>query len=311
MIGSGVSGLTSAVALQEAGLDVSIVTREVPPNTTSDRAAAIWFPYLAYPADRVTRWARHSYEIFAELAETPDSGISMVEMIELFDEPANDPDWMGSVIGLRRLAAAELPHGYRDGLVATVPLIETPRYLPFLMRRFAELGGTITMIEGGLADLQDVAAPAGLIINCSGLGARDLSRDSDVHPIRGQVVRTTNPGLRRAIADDFGHLSLAYVVPRSDDCILGGTAERDVWELEPDEEVSRDIVRRCMQLEPGLERAEILGAAVGLRPGRSEVRLESEMLGDGCKVIHNYGHGGAGFTLSWGCAAEVVELAKA
>jgi D-amino-acid oxidase len=71
-----------------------------------------------------------------------------------------------------------------------------------------------------------------------------------------------------------------------------------------------DILHRCQQLETRLRGLEIFGAKVELRPGRSEIRLEIERTTNKCSVIHNYGYGGAGFTLSWGCAEDVLELAK-
>ena len=64
---------------------------------------------------------------------------------------------------------------------------------------------------------------------------------------------------------------------------------------------------KCQSLWPELDRSKVVGVSVGLRPSRKEVRLEVENI-TGRKVVHNYGHGGAGVTLSWGCADEVVRL---
>jgi D-amino-acid oxidase len=59
-----------------------------------------------------------------------------------------------------------------------------------------------------------------------------------------------------------------------------------------------------------IDEPSVLAERVGLRPfRRSGVRLERDQLRDGRTVIHNYGHGGAGFTLSWGCAREVLDIA--
>lgn len=103
----------------------------------------------------------------------------------------------------------------------------------------------------------------------------------------------------------------AYVVPRRDDVIMGGTAIVNDWTTEPDEQATRGIIERCASICPALAEPEILRVKVGLRPGRPTVRLEQEERPDGRCVIHNYGHGGAGFTLSWGCAEEVAELVVA
>ena len=99
-------------------------------------------------------------------------------------------------------------------------------------------------------------------------------------------------------------------MPRSNDCVLGGTADEGDWNTEPNPETAEGILRRCTALEPRLAGAEILEHRVGLRPGRPEVRLESETLADGTPCVHNYGHGGSGVTLSWGCAEEALELVE-
>jgi D-amino-acid oxidase len=83
----------------------------------------------------------------------------------------------------------------------------------------------------------------------------------------------------------------------------------DNWSLQVDPALTQDILRRCTRIDPSLRDAEILAQPVGLRPGRHEVRLECEAISDSCAILHNYGHGTIGYTLSWGCAQEVVELA--
>ena len=89
--------------------------------------------------------------------------------------------------------------------------------------------------------------------------------------------------------------------------VLGGTAQKGDWTMEIREEDEEDILRKCELLWPELDRSKVVGRAVGLRPSRPEVRLEKEHL-QGKDIIHNYGHGGAGVTLSWGCADEVARL---
>jgi D-amino-acid oxidase len=115
--------------------------------------------------------------------------------------------------------------------------------------------------------------------------------------------------MRRWWLDEEGHNALMYVIPRSEDCILGGTGQEGNWSLEANPDTAADILRKCQSLEPALANADILEHRVGLRPGRKTVRVELEPMGNECAAIHNYGHGGAGFTLSWGCADEVAQLA--
>jgi D-amino-acid oxidase len=110
------------------------------------------------------------------------------------------------------------------------------------------------------------------------------------------------------VVDETGPNALAYVLPRPDVVVLGGTADEDDWEPRARPETTRSILERTRLLDPRLADAELVGAAVGLRPTRSEVRLEADALPDGRLLVHDYGHGGSGFTLSWGCADDVVRI---
>ena len=307
VIGCGVIGLSTAIRLREAGVDARIVTAALPENTTSAVAAAIWYPYKAYPENAVLRWGARTFEVLEDLAATPGTGVRMREGVELRREPAGEPWWAGAVPGVRRCTEDELPAGYREGHAFAVPVVEMPVYLRYLMGRFAAAGGEIE--ERATDRLDELSKEARVLVNCAGLGARGLVGDDSLRPIRGQVLRVRNPGLDRFFLDEDDPEGVTYIVPRSHDCILGGTADEDAWGMEPDDEVAAEILRRCTALEPRLAEAEVLEHKVGLRPGRPEVRLERED-GGTVPVVHNYGHGGSGVTLSWGCAEEAAHLAQ-
>jgi len=305
VVGCGVIGLTAAVHLREAGVDVRIVTAALPPETTSSVAAALWYPYKAYPENRVLYWGSRTFEVFEELARIPESGVRLREGVEIWREPVSNPWWAGAVPSVRRCTEEELPPGYSDGHAFVAPVVEMPVYLGYLLDRFASSGGRI---ERRAVSSLDDSGEARVVVNCAGLGARELVGDSSMVPIRGQIVRVRNPGLERFLLDEGNPEGVTYVVPRSNDCILGGTAEEGEWDTEPDPEIAAGILRRCAELEPRLERAEVLEHRVGLRPGRPEIRLERE--DGGVPRIHNYGHGGSGVTLSWGCAEETLRLVR-
>jgi D-amino-acid oxidase len=301
-----VIGLTAAICLREAGLDASILTAELPPATTSGVAAAIWYPYKAYPEDRVLFWGSRTFEVFEGLSEVPESGVLMREGVEIWHKKVPDPWWAGAVPNVRRCGEDELPAGYRDGHAFAAPVVEMPIYLAYLMDRFTAAGGSVE--QRTLSSLEEVDAR--VVVNCVGLGARDLVDDTSMEPIRGQIVRVRNPGLDRFVLDEENPEGVTYIVPRSNDCILGGTAEEGEWDLEPDPDTAAGILRRCTQLEPLLRGAEVLEHKVGLRPGRPEIRLEREDGPGEVPRVHNYGHGGSGITLSWGCAEETLRLVQ-
>ena len=300
-------GLTAALSLREAGLEAKIVTAALPPETTSSVAAALWYPYKAYPEDLVLLWGKRTLEVFEDLAHVPESGVLMREGVELWHEKVPDPWWADAVPTVRRCAEDELPPGYRDGHAFVAPVVEMPVYLRYLLDRFARAGGEVE--RRAIPTLED-AGEARVVVNCAGLGARQLVGDSSMEPIRGQIVRVRNPGLERFMLDEENPEGVTYIVPRSDDCILGGTAEEGAWDIEPDPETAAGILRRCEALEPRLAGAEVLEHKAGLRPGRPEIRLEREDAAHGTPRIHNYGHGGSGITLSWGCAEETLQLVR-
>ena len=308
VIGAGVIGLSAAIRLQEAGLRVRVWTAAPPAETTSAVAAALWYPYLAYPAERVAAWGERTFAELVRLADEPGTGVHMVPGFELWRRPVPDPAWGGGVPGLRRIPPAELPAGYADGHAVTVPVARMETYLGYLADRFAAGGGRLELRT--VRVLSRAAHSAPLVVNCAGLGARALAGDDTVVPVRGQVVRVENPGVERFWLDDEHPEGLTYIVPRGDDCILGGTAEKGEWSTSPDPDAARAIVRRCAALEPRLAEARILEHRVGLRPGRPSVRLEAAELPGGGRIVHCYGHGGAGVTLSWGCADDVAALAR-
>ena len=310
VVGAGISGLASALELQRRGWRVAIVTDRPAAASTSYLAAAVWFPTRAGPRDKVLAWGARTYTVLAEQAAQGVPGIVMRESLALYREPPDEPWWAAAVGGVRRAEPAELPPGYSYGLRFVVPLAEMPAYLPWLVARFEANGGRLGYRQ--LGSLAELDAP--VVVNCAGLGARELVGDLSVVPVRGQIVRVVNPGLRMSVRDEEHPGGRAYVHPRDRDCILGGTLDEGSWDDRADPATARAILARCRDLVPALADAEVLEHIVGLRPARPTVRLEADPGKDAAgpaKVIHNYGHGGSGITLSWGCAEEVAELASA
>ena len=307
IIGAGVSGLTCGVVFAERGFRTAIFAEQVGQQTTSGAAAALWFPYDAEPPNKVIPWALATYKVLVDLAQDSSSGVSMVELRQYCRRGnIQVPDW-ASVIST---GAEKLPNVsesvFSDGFSIRVPLTDTTIYLDYLAHRFEEAGGIIER-SVRLEKLDDVDPKFSLLINCAGIGARDLANDLDLEPHRGQVAIVPKiDNLKCAIVCDDA--PLMYAIPRNNDCLFGGTNEISE-DLHPDPATTEAILAECarvLEIEP----SPVLWERVGLRPFRkSGVRLEKESLRDGRIVIHDYGHGGSGFTLSWGCARDALELA--
>jgi len=295
VVGAGVSGLTTALVMTEAGHDVTVFTRDQPRATVSAVAGAAWYPIRGERDERTDRWLRASYERF--MALDGSAGIVARRARELLRATRPDDWWRDILPGF---AHEDPPTGFDDAWgSAPIPVIEMPVYLGWLVRRVRVRARIVT---GSVDALDDV--PGDVVVNCAGLGAGDLAGDDSLEPIRGQVVRVEQIGLDTMILDEQNPAGVTYIIPRARDIVLGGVREAGSHDPAWDRATERAILDRCIALEPRLARARIVSRAVGLRPGRPRVRLERAG-----RVIHDYGHGGSGVSLSWGCALDVVAMA--
>jgi D-amino-acid oxidase len=310
IIGAGVSGLTCGVIFAERGYRTVIFAKEAGRQTTSGAAAAVWFPYDAEPLENVIPWALQTFDVLVDLARVAGSGVSMIELRQFSrTREIQIPDWAiplgASIVG----EAVSFPYksAFSSGFSLRVPLMDTTIYLDYLANRFVAAGGSIAA-NVHFNKLEEVDRKFDLVINCAGIGARDLVQDVNLEPHRGQVAIVPRiENLYCAIVCDDA--PLMYAIPRTNDCVFGGTNDLSSA-LAADPATTNQIVAECSRVLR-IDKPNVLAERVGLRPFRkSGVRLERDQLRDGRTVIHNYGHGGAGFTLSWGCAREVVDLAR-
>ncbi|PYK02950.1 MAG: hypothetical protein DME63_04830 [Verrucomicrobia bacterium] len=317
IVGAGVSGLTCGVFFAEHGFQTAIFAEQIGQQTTSGAAAALWFPYDAGPADKMIPWALASYKVLVDLIKDSRTGVSMIELRQYSRAgEISIPDWAHpfvmstspSVISSEAETSLDISAcAFSSGFSLNVPLMDTTIYLDYLADRFQKAGGAIN--EGvHFEKLEDVDPKFGVVINCAGIGARDLMHDVDLEPHRGQVAIVPKiDNLNCAIVCDDA--PLMYAIPRTNDCVFGGTNEiSDNLDVDP-ASTSRIVAECSCVLE--IKNSRVLNERVGLRPFRkSGVRLEREKLPDSRTVIHNYGHGGSGFTLSWGCAENVFTIAN-
>ncbi|MEP7019550.1 MAG: FAD-dependent oxidoreductase [Pseudonocardiales bacterium] len=304
VIGAGIVGLACAVRLREAGHAVDIVAAEIGEQTTSAVAAAIWYPYRALPEDAVTRWAAVGFRALEALSADPASGVDLRAGRQLCRTTALDPWWVDAVPRLDRVRPADLPSGYIDGFELTVPVVDMAVHLRWLTERVTAMG--VGLRRARLDNLAEAHDGVDAVVNCAGLGARELVGDTELVPVRGQVVLVEQFGLRRWTLDETDELDPTYVVPRRDTVVLGGTAVNGDEDCAVRPAVAQAILHRAIELVPGVAGARVVGHRVGLRPARSAVRLEIDPLES--RTVHCYGHGGAGVTLAYGCAQDVVHL---
>lgn len=298
VVGAGIIGLTTALTLEEQGHAVRIVAAATGVQTTSAVAGAVWFPYKAGPPEKVALWAALTRTWLQRLAGDPDTGIDLLTGYEITQEPGYDhpAPWWATNIEVTRA-----PAPVTADLVAWkfhAPRVEPARFLPWLTERVRAHVEYRSVID--LA-----AEPGDLVINCTGLGARELAADDLIYPLLGQIV-ITEPGdvdLSISVTDHRNVDAVFYMIPRRDEIVLGGCSLP--WPPGAAPEIDPDITRRILDQARslGLAVGKVRTERVGLRPYRLEVRLEREG-----RIIHNYGHGGAGFTLSRGCAEEVARL---
>ncbi|MCT2593581.1 FAD-binding oxidoreductase [Streptomyces sp. N2-109] len=291
IIGGGVIGLTTAVVLAEDGAQVRLWSRDAAADTTSAVAGGLCWPYRIEPAEQAVDWSLRSFAAFAALAGDP------------------------ALTGVRRVAG-RMDSGWAPeawtaltGSPPVTPLVDMPTYLRYLRQRLEKAGGRYE--ERAARSLREAAGEAPVIVNCTGLGARELVPDPAVRPVRGQVVIVDNPGIEEwYVAAGPSSAHPVYLLPQPYGLILGGTAEDGATDLVPAPATAEAIIARCVRVHPALADAAVLEHRVGLRPYRPAVRLETETLPDGGVCVHHYGHGGAGITVSWACAEDAARLVR-
>jgi glycine/D-amino acid oxidase-like deaminating enzyme len=362
VLGAGVVGLTTAVCLlhdartRGISLSLEVWADAFSPSVTSDGAGASFIPTDKVAASEpIARWVATTGPIlFAIAAQCPDSGVDVYRGTETL--PASDPSpwYLPLMAGARRIES-HLP-GIDRALYTTyeysTPIVDMAVYLPWLQRLVSSLGGAFTKRRVTSIE-RDVAPHCDAIVNCTGLGARWLVPDSLVQPVVGVIVNVQRP-LAASASESRGSFSLpaamvpaarlppgshfhrislldgevAYIYPRRDKIVLGGTYlplpkdvsmdGPDAWRKAFDEDAKvrhRDaILRRCELLEPGIEQlCPVIDVWSGARPVRPTVRCELVTMaaptgGRAVPLVHHYGHGGQGVLLSWGSALDAARL---
>lgn len=329
VVGAGIIGTTTAYRIKRRfpNLDISLVAEKFSPNTTSDIAAGWWEPHLDpdTPPHLINHWAGLTYSFFLDLwrskhiQEVEDiqqqlrEGLSLMSAVEVDSVPDSlNPCWSSLVLSYSTNQNPETLCGL--GFQSSENMLshsflsftfESSIVLPVFYSWFKQNG--VILKEEKIEDLSSLFSSTDLVVNCTGLGAGPLGADGNLYPISGHVIRAQIPNVKCCLFDSRPE-TWAYIIPNRDSVILGSIDEIGNWDTEVKESNSTKIMENCSRLCPIPQDVTVLNERVGLRPCRKGgVRLELEHTPAG-KVIHNYGHGGSGITLSWGCAEDVVEI---
>jgi D-amino-acid oxidase len=243
---------------------------------------------------------------FEELLSVPAAGVVRRSGTVLERTPDPDRSWANLFPEAVEVTPDRLPAGVLSGVRVALPFITVPDYLPWLGGRLRDLG--VAFERRAVAAVAELAGSADAVVVAAGLRSGELlGDDRSVVPVRGQIVRLSNPGLTDWITDDDNPGGLTYAFPRSADVVVGGVAVEGSSDTTVHEDVAAAILARATELVPELAGERVLGHAAGLRPARPTIRVEP-VPGHAVPVVAAYGHGGAGVTLSWGTAERVATL---
>ena len=322
VLGAGTVGMSQALRILECQaqlgrpVKVTIIADKMQAETTSYGSGGLWEPYqiLGTPDDKVNSWGRISFDHFLQLLHSPDAAAAGVQLLTAYnllqehDRP-QEPSWRDIVFNFKHLTARDisqmgLPAKFTHGFSFATLVIEQKYYRAYLTAKLEGLGATFLRQRVENLDAF-IAGPQGrafdVVINCTGIGAGALlDMPGDVYPIRGQVLRVHAPWVNNVF-----FWGSSYIIPNVDSVVLGGTAQRDDWDTNPREADTAKILADVCDLFPAMKDARVVNVWAGLRPGRTPLRLDCEHRA-GKLVIHNYGHGGSGITLAYGCADDVL-----
>lgn len=324
VVGAGIIGLASAVNIQNElpQAEVTIIADKFEKDTTSNGAGGYFRAHMGDIAKGVDpkvadQWVRDSWEFYYGLATSElagETGQSIVSGHIVAHEPQNKyftlmkelaPEFCElSQEQLKKMNLSRYKYGY-----AFTTVITQPRFMTWLMEKFKNAGGKVK--RSTISGLKELNSSFDIVVNCCGLRGAETVQDSSMYPIKGHLIYLQAPWQKRFFFTTDG----TYLLPHDDKLIVGGLKDKGNWSMSLDQDISKQILSRATALVPQLKGAKIIGEWIGLRPGReSGTRLEFELLdcdlGRKLPVVHNYGHGGHGITLGWGCGRHAARLVK-
>lgn len=247
VLGCGVIGLSTARLLQRKGFQFTIYAKDLPPETTSNVAGALWAPVSVFEENKVTsefinqfnQASKISHRMFQDFVGEK-YGVWWIKnyfLGDAFDFPGGKELYPG----FNKHHDAKIFFGSADVTEISTMMIEPPIYLNALTEDFYQAGGKIEVKHfNAKQDIELLGEK--VIMNCTGLGSSKLFSDPELIPVRGQLSI-----LLPQTEIDYSyvapsHDNLLYMFPRKDGIILGGTSEKENWSLEPDAKESERIL---------------------------------------------------------------------
>lgn len=308
VVGAGVVGLTTAQALARSGWDVQVVAERAPADTVSAVAGASFKPHAVGTSDLTTQLLHASRNALDRLWEAGRGDELCVRR--------------GRHREVRLAADADMTHlslmsdvrwaqhdRWPIDVTYTTYLFDPVLSLQALVAGVERLGGEVVTGTrvGSLEELATTGRAPDLIVNCAGLGAGHLADDDSLVAVKGQVVSVPRASVDLRL--ESYSIGGFYLYPRAADLLLGGTAEWNAPGGNDSGAVERILAGHAL-LHPQLSSLSGAQPMWGMRPYRPDgVRLGHGVPAGGTPVLHNYGHGGSGWTLALGCAEAVAALA--
>lgn len=317
IVGAGIIGMTNAIILLENGFNVTIYTKDDPLATNSDAAVATWFA----PDDTNPVLQQHCLESFVKFEELLEKKIPGIYKIQQkfffknrnhFEKSAWAKESVKKLVNMEKITETQSELGEPlPTMNARILLINPNFYRPYLLKRFNELNGDLK--KEWVHSLDKLMQLYPIVINCSGWEAKYLTDDELIHPVRGQnEIVNTLPELENNHSINVEHKNM-YVVFRpgehgKQDCVVGTTYQPGNSKQKPNAEDQQTILNNGAVFFPFLKKSPAI-SKVGIRAGRAQVRIEGKIKNH-TLLVHCYGHGGSGYSASWGSANKVLEYCK-
>lgn len=348
VIGAGVSGITTGVLLQQLGYKVTIYSSELPltskqnPAFPSQFPSASIIPHSVFHSE-IDKLFDASQFLFSSLHSSNFSGLRIHEHYELFGYDTPEAIYARYIEGFTNVKELEWSPQHPDipiksGWKFNSYFADWNSYLPQLIKIFSGNNGQFIQQKIDLNSYENISED--IVINCSGTGSHQLKSESKnplillghllkvkdtpklLSPNKHTVSFNFTPGIE-IYSDSFKTPLDVYTYPRGKDWILGGSRFKGTLDSEG-KWISSDTLSTIFPNQIISLNAAILDHSFGIdlklfedrefqeayryvRDTENGLRLEAEENSNKL-VIHNYGHGGAGVTLSWGAAFKVSEL---